>query len=64
MAGATDTEPYQGTRQIDFSGGIELDGVSFGYDRGVVLHDVSLRFAPGERVLLLGPNGAGKSTIA
>jgi ABC-type multidrug transport system fused ATPase/permease subunit len=61
---APDAEPYRGTRRIEFRGGIELSGVSFGYDRGTVLHDVSLRIEPGERVLLLGPNGAGKSTVA
>ncbi len=64
VAEATDLEPYAGTRGIDFQGGLELEGVSFGYGRGVVLHDVSLTVAPGERLLLLGPNGAGKSTVA
>jgi ABC-type multidrug transport system fused ATPase/permease subunit len=63
VAEATDLEPYAGTREIDFQGGLELDGVFFGYDRGAVLHDVSLSVAPGERILLLGPNGAGKSTV-
>jgi ATP-binding cassette subfamily B protein len=46
-------------------GGIELDGVTFGYDADrPVLHDVSLRIAPGETFALVGPTGAGKSTIA
>lgn len=43
---------------------IEIVGASFGYDAtGDVLHDISLRVAPGESVGLVGPNGAGKSTL-
>jgi ABC-type multidrug transport system fused ATPase/permease subunit len=58
------SEPYSGTRAIDFRGGVDLDRVSFSYVPGrPVLQDVSLRVEPGETVALLGPNGAGKSTI-
>jgi ABC-type multidrug transport system fused ATPase/permease subunit len=58
------SEPYSGTRAIEFRGGVELDRVSFSYVPGrPVLQDVSLRVEPGETVALLGPNGAGKSTV-
>jgi ATP-binding cassette, subfamily B, bacterial len=45
--------------------GIEFKHVSFSYagSSDAVLHDVSFRIAPGERVALVGPNGAGKTTI-
>jgi ATP-binding cassette, subfamily B, bacterial len=47
-----------------FAGGVEFRGVSFGYaDDLEVLHDVSLRIEPGERVALAGATGAGKSTL-
>ncbi len=40
-----------------------LDGVSGGYGRFDVIHDISLHVANGEAVALLGPNGAGKTTV-
>ena len=42
---------------------LELDGVTAGYGRTIVLRDVSLTVAPNSIVALLGPNGAGKSTL-
>lgn len=43
---------------------LEMEGIHFAYapDR-VVLSDLSLAIAPGERVGLAGPIGAGKSTL-
>jgi ATP-binding cassette, subfamily B, bacterial len=45
-------------------GALELEHVTFAYGEEPVLHDVSLRVEPGERVALVGPTGAGKSTVA
>lgn len=47
-------------------GAVEFDGVSFRYapESAEVLHEVSLRIAPGEVVALVGPSGAGKTTVA
>ena len=44
--------------------GVELDAVSFGYDEDLVLHDLSLRVAPGRVLGILGRTGSGKTTLA
>jgi len=47
----------------DTTDALVVEGLSGGYDRFDVIHDISFRVAQGEAVALLGPNGAGKSTV-
>jgi ABC-type branched-subunit amino acid transport system ATPase component len=42
---------------------LEVDRITAGYGRALVLQDVSVVVAPGEIVAIIGPNGAGKSTL-
>lgn len=42
---------------------LRLEDVVIGYDKKIILSDVSLNVEPGLRLGLLGPNGAGKSTL-
>jgi branched-chain amino acid transport system ATP-binding protein len=42
---------------------LSAHGLTGGYGRIDVLHDVSIDVATGEIVALIGPNGAGKSTV-
>ncbi|MEE3369042.1 MAG: ABC transporter ATP-binding protein [Planctomycetota bacterium] len=65
MLELTSTENYECSQSsIKSAGGnIVMSGVSFGYGRTKVLHDVSLHIECGEIVALVGPSGAGKSTI-
>jgi branched-chain amino acid transport system ATP-binding protein len=42
---------------------LDIAGLSAGYGRYDVVHDISLHVERGEAVALLGPNGAGKTTV-
>ncbi len=46
-------------------GAVAWEGVTFAYgpDLPPVLHDITLRVAPGERLALVGPTGHGKTTL-
>jgi phospholipid/cholesterol/gamma-HCH transport system ATP-binding protein len=42
---------------------LEIDHVTFGYDRRVILSDVSLRFKRGSVTAIMGASGSGKTTL-
>jgi branched-chain amino acid transport system ATP-binding protein len=42
---------------------LEVDGLSAGYGRVGVLHDIALRVEPASITAVLGANGAGKTTL-
>lgn len=45
-------------------GNIKFENVDFGYDsKKTVLHDITLRAKPGQKIALVGGTGAGKTTI-
>jgi subfamily B ATP-binding cassette protein MsbA len=59
-------EPQGGTRTLTrVKGEVELRHVNFEYtfDKGKVLHDVSLRIAAGTTLAIVGRSGSGKSTL-
>jgi len=62
---ASIVSPPGGHAPASIAGAIEFDHVDFAYRPGEpVLHDVSIRLAPGEMVAVVGATGAGKSTLA
>lgn len=42
---------------------LRLEALSAGYEGAVVIGNVNITLAPGDRIALLGANGAGKSTL-
>jgi ABC transport system ATP-binding/permease protein len=42
---------------------IEAENVSYAYGEQPIIHDVTWRLGPGDRVALVGTNGSGKSTL-
>jgi ABC-2 type transport system ATP-binding protein len=42
---------------------LELDNVSSGYNKQVVLRDISFKLGESSIYVVLGPNGAGKTTM-
>ncbi|MCR5486696.1 MAG: ABC transporter ATP-binding protein/permease [Lachnospiraceae bacterium] len=67
----TGTWAWKHTHQADQSteyklleGGVEMNGVDFGYTGDVyVLHDIKLYAKPGQKIAFVGSTGAGKTTI-
>ncbi|KUJ69421.1 multidrug ABC transporter ATP-binding protein [Streptomyces albus subsp. albus] len=65
LVGVREIEPDGGDGAVAPDGReVAADRVRFGYQPGTdVLHEVSMRVAPGTRMALVGPSGAGKSTL-
>lgn len=42
---------------------VEIDSVSFAYERETVLENISLKVSKGDFLAVLGPNGGGKTTL-
>src|SRR6266699_4772565 len=42
---------------------LQIEGITFGYDRQPLLYDIHVQVDEGEMVGLLGPNGSGKTTL-
>ncbi len=52
-------DPFTGQETV----GIEVRGLSFGYGDELVLDQLNLSIAPGEKVAIVGASGGGKSTL-
>ncbi len=52
-------DPFNGRQTV----GIEVQGLSFGYGDELVLNQMNLSIAPGEKVAIVGASGGGKSTL-
>lgn len=58
------SEPVGAKAPTNVTGAIAFDHVSFGYKPDqTIIHDVSVKIAPGQKVAIVGPTGAGKTTI-
>jgi len=58
------TSPTESKAQTVSRGSVEFRNVTFAYNPAEkVLHDISFKVEPGERIALVGATGAGKSTI-
>ncbi|WP_166359097.1 ABC transporter ATP-binding protein [Pseudomonas akapageensis] len=52
-------DPFKGRDTV----GIDVRGLSFGYGEELVLDQLDLSIAPGEKVAVVGASGGGKSTL-
>jgi ABC-type bacteriocin/lantibiotic exporter with double-glycine peptidase domain len=70
IADVTQADPEQSPLAVleapALSGRVEFRDVSFRYDLAgpLVLRNITLAIAPGQKVALVGPTGSGKSTLA
>ena len=58
-----DMDENAGGHSSRVAGDIVFENVSFGYEDGMVLQDISFHVRPGETVAIVGQTGSGKSTL-
>lgn len=58
-----DLDENAGGYSAPVQGDIVFENVSFGYEDGTVLENISFRVRPGETVAIVGQTGSGKSTL-
>ena len=69
VADVMEAEPEQDVATVNepprLSGTIRLENVAFQYDphSPMILHDIHVRIAPGQKVAIVGRTGSGKSTL-
>jgi polar amino acid transport system ATP-binding protein len=57
------SEKAPGPAAGSVAAGVRMRGVTKAFGSNVVLRDLDLDVAPGERVVIIGPSGSGKTTI-
>ena len=50
-------------KYVELKGHVELENVTFSYDKEEVLHNISLYAKQGQKIAFVGATGAGKTTI-
>jgi len=48
---------------MEATSALDVHDISFGYNGGLLLKDISFTVATGELIALIGPNGSGKTTL-
>ena len=59
----SDIDENLGGHTGEVKGDIAFENVSFGYDDGMILQEISFHIEPGQTIAIVGGTGSGKSTL-